>query len=94
MSNLEIYKKAVFILGAVENIALITIISTIGSTPGKTGYKMLICGGSGEAIGTVGGGLSEAEIITVAKKILPAIDSKVIRFNFNDKTNWNYPRNS
>ena len=42
MSELEIYKKAAHILGRSENIALITVISTTGSTPGKVGYKMLV----------------------------------------------------
>ncbi len=42
MSELEIYKKAAHLLGRSENIALITVISTTGSTPGKVGYKMLV----------------------------------------------------
>jgi hypothetical protein len=42
MNDLEIYKKAALVLGTGENIALVTVISTTGSTPGKVGYKMLV----------------------------------------------------
>lgn len=90
MSDFEIYKKAAVVLRAGENVALITVISTEGSTPGKVGYKMLVWGqdaqtlrpGSGQALGTVGGGLVEAEIIDIAKGILPKAKTLVRRFSF------------
>lgn len=81
MSDLEIYKKAASILGMGENVALVTVISTTGSTPGKVGYKMLVWGEHGQTIGTVGGGLIEAEIIDKALKILPNVESQVFGFN-------------
>lgn len=81
MSELEIYKKATHVLGRSENIALITAISTTGSTPGKVGYKMLVWGKNRETIGTVGGGLVEAEIIETANNILPKAECRVLTFN-------------
>lgn len=81
MSELEIYKKAAHVLGRSENIALITAISTTGSTPGKVGYKMLVWGKKPETIGTVGGGLVEAEIIEAADNILPKTECRVLTFN-------------
>ncbi len=81
MSEIEIYKKAVLLLEKGENIALITVISTTGSTPGKVGYKMLVWGKKGETIGTVGGGLVEAEIIEAARNILPKSECRVLTFN-------------
>jgi len=81
MNDLEIYKKAALLLRRGENIALITVISTTGSTPGKVGYKMLVWGKNGETIGTVGGGRTEAEMINIAKNILPKTENQVFRFN-------------
>jgi len=81
MNDLEIYKKAALVLRMGENIALATVISTTGSTPGKVGYKMLVWGKNAETFGTVGGGSVEAEIIDTAKNILPKTQNKVFRFN-------------
>jgi len=68
MNDLEVYKKAISVLSRGENIALITVISTTGSTPGKIGYKMLVWGKNGETISTVGGGLNEANVINIDQK--------------------------
>ena len=81
MNDLEVYKKAISVLHRGENIALITVISTTGSTPGKVGYKMLVRGKNGETIGTVGGGLTEANVINIAKKTLPKTENQVVKFN-------------
>ncbi|MHC4571471.1 MAG: XdhC family protein [Planctomycetota bacterium] len=81
MNDLEIYKKAALVLRMGENIALATVISTTGSTPGKVGYKMLVWGKNAETFGTVGGGSVEAEIIDIAKNILPKTQNQVFRFN-------------
>jgi len=81
MNDLEVYKKAISVLGRGENIAVITVISTTGSTPGKVGYKMLVWGKNGETIGTVGGGLTEANVINIAKKTLPKTENQVVKFN-------------
>ena len=84
MNNLEIFKKAVSILDNGETIALATVISTTGSSPGKVGYKMLLWGKAGSTFGTVGGGLVEAEIINIAKNILPKIESRTYSFKLNE----------
>ena len=81
MNDLEVYKKAISVLSGGENIAVITVISTTGSTPGKIGYKMLVWGKNGETIGTVGGGLTEANVINIAKKTLPKKENQVVKFN-------------
>jgi xanthine dehydrogenase accessory factor len=91
MNDLEIYKKAALILDRGENIALITVISTTGSTPGKVGYKMLVWGKKGEAFGTVGGGSVEAEITNTAKNMLPVTESRVSRFNLDGIENDGKP---
>lgn len=81
MNDLEVYKKAAELLKKGENIALITVISTTGSTPGKVAYKMLVWGKKGETIGTIGGGLTEAEMINTSKNILPKLENRVLRFD-------------
>ena len=81
MNDLEIYKKTALVLRSGKNIALITVISTTGSTPGKTGYKMLVWGENAETLGTVGGGTTEAKMINTAKNILPKTKSQVFRFD-------------
>ncbi|MHC4396896.1 MAG: XdhC family protein [Planctomycetota bacterium] len=87
MNDLEIYRKAALLLGTGENIALATVISTVDSTPGKVGYKMLVWGENGETIGTVGGGLTEAEMIKMAKNMLPGTKSQVFRFDLDGTEN-------
>jgi len=81
MNDLEIYKKGTQVLKKGENIALITVISTTGSTPGKVPYKMLVWGKNGKTIGTVGGGLTEANMINMAKNILSKTENQVFRFD-------------
>ena len=81
MNHLEIYKKAAQVLGTGENIALITVISTTSSTPGKVGYKMLVWGEDAETLGTVGGGSTEAEMINTAKNIPAKTKNQVFRFD-------------
>jgi len=82
MNDFEIYKKAALVLKKGENVALATVISTEGSTPGKVGYKMLVWGHDAQTIGTVGGGLVEAEVIDIVRSMLPKTENRVLRFNF------------
>jgi len=91
MNDFEIYKRAALVLGTGENIALVTVISTTGSTPGKVGYKMLVWGKNGETFGTVGGGLVEAEVINTAKNILPKTENQVFRFDLDGIENDGKP---
>ncbi len=81
MNDRQIYKKAVHLLGAGQNIALATVISTTGSTPGKVAYKMLFWGKNAQILGTVGGGLVEAEIINKANDMLPKTQKQLFTFN-------------
>jgi xanthine dehydrogenase accessory factor len=81
MEDLKVYEKAAELLEKGENIALVTVISTTGSTPGKVGYKMLVWGEKPETMGTVGGGLDEAEMIIAAKNILPKTENIVFTFD-------------
>ncbi len=62
-------------------MALVTVISTTGSTPGKVGYKMLVFGDGAGPAGTVGGGLLEAKMITEAGRMLGEPRARLFRFD-------------
>ena len=49
--------------------ALVTIVSTKGSVPRKSGAKMLVFD-NGRIVGSIGGGCSEGEVIVNARRIL------------------------
>jgi len=80
MNDLQIYKKAVTLIASGHNVALIAVVSANGSTPGKIGYKMLVWGEKGDTAGTVGGGITEAEITDAAKHLLSRPCCELRRF--------------
>lgn len=81
MDNPRIFRKAASLLEDGENVALVTVIATTGSTPGKVGYKMLVYTGGRETFGTVGGGLVEAKMIEAARDILAEPTTQLFRFD-------------
>lgn len=81
MDNIHIFEKAASLLDSGENVALVTVIATTGSTPGKVGYKMLVFGAEPQTAGTVGGGLVEAQMIAHARRMLPAPGKRVFQFD-------------
>ena len=81
MNDLDFFQKAKSLLESGENIALITVISTQGSTPGKVGYKMLVRGKNKETLGTIGGGLVEADVVHEAQNMLSTPASKVVKIS-------------
>lgn len=81
MDDSRIFEDAAQILSSEQNISLVTVIATSGSTPGKVGYKMLVSAQSGDLIGTVGGGLVEAKVIEQARQMLDKAGSRVLRFD-------------
>lgn len=58
--------------------ALATVVSTRGSTPRKTGTKMLVDLEEG-LVGTVGGGCGEAEVIEAARMVLADDVPRMVR---------------
>ena len=59
-----------------ENMSLVTVISTKGSTPRKAGSKMIVYD-SGHIVGTIGGGCAEAKIILDAANMAGSSDFKI-----------------
>lgn len=50
-------------------VCLVTVVATSGSTPRKTGAKMLVYG-DGRSAGTIGGGLVEQKVLAQAETVL------------------------
>ncbi|MCL5958420.1 MAG: XdhC family protein [Chloroflexi bacterium] len=76
----EIYQALKDLVEKKERGALITVTSTKGSTPRKSGAKMLILPG-GEVVGTVGGGCVEAEVWQEAKEVMKTGEPKLVSFS-------------
>ncbi len=70
MDNRELFHKAVSVLESEGSAALVTVTTTVGSTPGKPGYRMLVFSGGHKTDGTVGGGAVEARMIVEAASML------------------------
>jgi len=84
MDRPGIFEKAASLLEAGEKIALVTVIATSGSSPGKVGYKMLVYAGGNETLGTVGGGFVEAEVVGHAGNLLTEVTSQVLQFELGE----------
>lgn len=91
MNDRQIYNKAAQLIEAGQNIAIVTVISAAGSTPGKVGYKMLLWGENAQTLGTVGGGLIEAQMITTAKNLLSKPQTRLCAFNLDGMPADNKP---
>jgi xanthine dehydrogenase accessory factor len=65
----DIYREIVKIKEAGKEAALVTIVSTTGSTPREEGAKMLVRP-DGSIAGTIGGGSLESQVIDEAIKVI------------------------
>lgn len=70
------------------DVILLIVGNHEGSSPGKQGFKMLL-DGNGDTIGTIGGGIMEANILELAKSILEGKDhdNRLITQVHNKKVN-------
>lgn len=81
VSDIKIYREILNSHSKGDPMALVTIVQTKGSTPGKTGFKMLVFL-DGKTLGTVGGGQNEAGIISQAIKVIETSKSKLTTFEY------------
>ena len=72
--NQMVFGKMLQSVQAGEAVALITVVSTKGSTPRKAGATMLVKR-DGQVYGTIGGGCSEAEVKMRALQALDDLQS-------------------
>ena len=74
--------------GLTEPAVLATIVSAKGSTPRKTGARMLV-GTDGVIAGTVGGGCGEGEVIEAAHALFRGGGPRTVRVDLTDElTSW------
>jgi xanthine dehydrogenase accessory factor len=66
-----------------EAAALVTIVRANGSTPQRTGAKMLVFA-DGRTIGTIGGGCYESEAIGRAREVIASGKPVLVRYDLND----------
>ena len=66
-----------------EEAALVTIVSSNGSTPQRVGAKMLVFG-DGRIVGTVGGGCYEHDAIGKARQVLQTRKATTVKYDLND----------
>ncbi|MDE2783347.1 MAG: XdhC family protein [Gemmatimonadota bacterium] len=82
-------KEVMALLASLEEPAVLaTIVSAKGSTPRKTGARMLI-GRDGVIAGTVGGGCGEGEVLTAAQDLFDGGPPTTVRVDLTDDfTSW------
>jgi len=81
MDHGGIFRQAADLLASGHCVALATVTETVGSTPGKVGYKMLIVDCPPELVGTVGGGAVEGDTVRMARGMLGRRACRVVRYN-------------
>jgi len=81
--NHEVFAALGEALSRGEEAALVTIVSSNGSTPQRVGAKMLVFA-DGRIVGTVGGGCYEHDAIGVAKQVLATRKARTVKYDLND----------
>ena len=81
--NHEVFAALGEALSRGEEAALVTIVSSNGSTPQRVGAKMLVFG-DGRIVGTVGGGCYEHDAIGKARIVLQTRKATTVKYDLND----------
>lgn len=79
MSDLELYEELLRLTRRGEPFALATVVAHGGSSPRKSGAKMLVRG-DGSSLGTVGGGRIEQETLQAARNALVSGEARTLEF--------------
>tara|TARA_B100000676_G_C18008191_1_gene805035 strand:+ start:496 stop:825 length:330 start_codon:yes stop_codon:yes gene_type:complete len=89
LHELEITEKAISWIKFNKKVVLATVISTWGSSPFRTGTKMII-NEEGDFLGSVSGGCVEANVIEESIELLKNnYQFKKLEFNVSDENAWN-----
>ena len=83
--NDEVYEALSSAFAAGQSVALATVAQTLGSTPRKTGAKMLVRE-DGSFVGTIGGGCGEAEVWQEAMEALEEGDARIVTVDLTEPT--------
>jgi xanthine dehydrogenase accessory factor len=81
--NKEVFTAVAEALERGEPAALVTIVSTIGSTPQRVGAKMLVFA-DGRTVGTIGGGCYENDAFWKARDAIASRRPQVVHYELSD----------
>src|SRR5204862_2303976 len=81
--NREVFAAVTEALDRGEPAALVTIVSTTGSTPQRIGAKMLVFA-SGPTIGTIGGGCYENDAFWQAREAITSRKPQLVHYELSD----------
>jgi len=81
--NKEVFAAVTDALSRGEAAALVTIVSTTGSTPQRVGAKMLVFG-DGRMVGTIGGGCYENDAFWKAREAITARKPQLVHYELSD----------
>lgn len=81
--NQEVFAAVADALERGEPAALVTIVSTLGSTPQRVGAKMLVFG-DGRTVGTIGGGCYENDAFWKAREALTHRKPQLVKYELTD----------
>ncbi len=79
----EVFRAVVRAIDEGERAALVTIVSTSGSTPQRVGAKMLVYE-DGRTLGTIGGGCYEHDAAGKAREAIRLRHPHLVRYSLND----------
>lgn len=81
--NQEVFAAVAEALERGEPAALVTIVSTVGSTPQRVGAKMLVFG-DGRTVGTIGGGCYENDAFWKAREAIGHRRPQMVKYELSD----------
>jgi xanthine dehydrogenase accessory factor len=81
--NREVFAAVADALERGEPAALVTIVSTTGSTPQRVGAKMLVFG-DGRIVGTIGGGCYENDAFGKAREAIATRAAQLVHYELSD----------
>src|SRR6187397_998656 len=81
--NREVFAAVADALERGEPAALVTIVSTTGSTPQRVGAKMLVFG-DGRIVGTIGGGCYENDAFWKAREAIGQRRPQLVHYELSD----------
>ncbi len=81
--NQEVFAAVTGALERGESAALVTIVSTTGSTPQRVGAKMLVFG-DGRIVGTIGGGCYENDAFWKAREAIASRRPQLVHYELDD----------
>lgn len=81
--NEDVFRAAAAAVEAGEEAALVTIVSTSGSTPQRVGAKVLVYA-DGRTLGTIGGGCYENDAVLKAREALTTRQPRLVRYELSD----------